>query len=107
MAAVRAALTRVDNAPSWRYTDCMTPDLSAQHLSRFLLDTYEGGSFIERLMLRYRPYICPFDEVLRRVPAGARVLDMGCGIGYLCALTAANCAPSRVLGIDVNADAIH
>jgi 2-polyprenyl-3-methyl-5-hydroxy-6-metoxy-1,4-benzoquinol methylase len=39
-------------------------------------------------MQQYRPYICPFEEVLRFVPERAEVLDVGCGDGLLLGLLA-------------------
>lgn len=47
---------------------------------------------------KYRPWI---SDLLRRIPAGGRVLDIGCGIGVPVAksLTAAGC---RVTGVDIS-----
>lgn len=42
---------------------------------------YEDASLFFRLIARGRPYICPFQPVIDWVPAGSRLLDIGCGSG--------------------------
>jgi 2-polyprenyl-3-methyl-5-hydroxy-6-metoxy-1,4-benzoquinol methylase len=56
---------------------------------------------------RLRPLICPFEEILRRVPAGGgRVLDVGCGVGIMSALAAGLGRAASVIGFDVSRRAI-
>ena len=40
-----------------------------------------GG--LERILVTYRPAICPFEWILEAVPARSSVLDIGCGSGFL------------------------
>jgi SAM-dependent methyltransferase len=56
------------------------------------------------MRLRQRWYGTPFDAVLARVPAGARVVDVGCGFGLLAAALAVE--GRRVTGIDLDAGKI-
>lgn len=58
------------------------------------------------LITRLRPFICPFDELLQRVPPDARVLDVGCGVGIMSVLAAGPGQAREVMGFDVAAKAI-
>ncbi|MBN3896015.1 MAG: methyltransferase domain-containing protein [Nostoc sp. NOS(2021)] len=40
-------------------------------------------SGLAALKTRYRPFICPLDLVLAKIPEGARLYDIGCGTGAL------------------------
>jgi 2-polyprenyl-3-methyl-5-hydroxy-6-metoxy-1,4-benzoquinol methylase len=59
-----------------------------------------------RLLQRWRPRICPFDVLLRHVPAGSTVLDVGCGAGLLLGLLARTGRLGRGTGFDASGDAI-
>lgn len=58
------------------------------------------------LLIRWRPYIAPFERVLARIPPGSEVLDVGCGAGMLSTLAAATGLASRVHGFDTSEKAI-
>jgi 2-polyprenyl-3-methyl-5-hydroxy-6-metoxy-1,4-benzoquinol methylase len=47
---------------------------------------FEDGPWLLRTMQHYRPYICPFHELLPFVPAESTVLDVGCGSGLFLGL---------------------
>lgn len=55
---------------------------------------------------RLRPYICPFEELLRRIPSGATVLDVGCGAGIMSALAAGPGRAREVTGFDISRKSI-
>jgi 2-polyprenyl-3-methyl-5-hydroxy-6-metoxy-1,4-benzoquinol methylase len=55
---------------------------------------------------RQRPKICPFHELLPLVPAGARVLDVGCGSGLWAGLLAVTHRAASVYGFDTSQKAI-
>jgi SAM-dependent methyltransferase len=50
----------------------------------------------------YRPYSCPFGDLIRLVPEGAAVADVGCGSGMFLSLVLAARKPSRVLGLEIS-----
>ena len=55
--------------------------LTAADIAALTREIYTDGSAARRMMMYGRPYICPFEELIRRTPEGASVLDVGCGDG--------------------------
>ena len=82
--------------------DDQTPAAVAT-LSRQL---YTNGPVVARAMQHYRPYISPFGLLMRLVPPGSRVLDIGCGGGLFLGLLARAGRIRRGLGIDTSQRAI-
>ena len=62
-----------------------------------------ASSFVEKLKIKYRPVICPFDTLLSYADGKKSVFDIGCGSGQFCALVAKNTAVERIMGIEINA----
>ena len=60
-----------------------------------------------RLLQGYRPYICPFEEILPHIPKGASVLDIGCGAGLFLGLLADAGGIRKGCGLDISDQAIH
>lgn len=52
-------------------------------LARELRVPCKEMSGIAAFKTRYRPFICPLDLVLSRIPEGSRFYDIGCGTGAL------------------------
>lgn len=75
-------------------------------LSAIATRLYTRGPLLLRTLNRYRPFICPFELLLERVPRGAFVLDVGCGGGLLLALLSATGRLGRGLGFDSSHAAI-
>jgi 2-polyprenyl-3-methyl-5-hydroxy-6-metoxy-1,4-benzoquinol methylase len=82
-------------------------ELTPAALSRMAAAIYPEGPVLFRALQRYRPYICPFEELIPEVPADASVLDIGCGGGLFLGLV--NAAGLRPLGtgFDVSVPAIR
>jgi 2-polyprenyl-3-methyl-5-hydroxy-6-metoxy-1,4-benzoquinol methylase len=59
-----------------------------------------------RKLQHWRPYICPFEELIKHVPQGASVLDAGCGGGLFLALLAATGKRITGHGFDISPVAI-
>lgn len=64
------------------------------------LAVFDALPLVERLFVRGRYFTAPLREVERRVPAVARVADVGCGHGVLSALLAFGHPGREVLGAD-------
>jgi len=82
------------------------PD-SPRAVSRFLDEAFAHQRGLGGRITRLRPYICPFEELLRRMPAGASVLDVGCGVGIMSALALGPGRARRVFGFDISSRAIE
>lgn len=57
-----------------------------------------GG--LNRLLIRLRPFICPFEDLLEAVPFDAEALDIGCGSGFWLYLVWLQKNPKHITGID-------
>ena len=72
-------------------------------LVQFLSAQNPNAKFLDRLKIVYRPYICPFDELLRLIPKEASVFDIGCGSGQFALLIAEYSAPKKIKGVEIDA----
>lgn len=81
--------------------------LTARSISGIAQRLYPDGPPLRRLLNQYRPFICPFEEVIKDVPRGSAVLDVGCGSGLLLGLLADQDPGLRATGFDVNEAAIE
>lgn len=83
--------------------------VTAAELSAAARRLYTDGPLLRRKLQHWRPYICPFERLIRHVPQGARILDIGCGGGLFLGLLAergrldGGCG----LGFDISAGAIE
>lgn len=61
-----------------------------------------GKGYVERLKAVYRPYICPFDDLLLYVNAQNAVFDIGCGQGQFALLLAEFAHPRALGGVEIS-----
>lgn len=85
----------------------MLPFTSRADVLDAVASVYVDGPWLARTLQRYRPYICPFEALVDRVPAGSRVLDVGCGSGLFLALLAKRARLVQGLGFDVRQAAVR
>lgn len=52
---------------------------TASQLSGIAWTLYADSPPFAKALLTYRPYICPFEDLLPHVPVDSNVLDFGCG----------------------------
>ena len=74
---------------------------SPNSLVSFLKQIHSRAGLIARVKIAYRPYICPFSELLALVSAGDRVFDVGAGSGQFCLLLAEFAHAGWVGGIEI------
>src|SRR5260370_21093982 len=58
-------------------------------VSRIRREAYCDLRFWHWLIVCLRPFICPFEEVLSRIPPGTPLVDVGCGAGIVTTLATA------------------
>lgn len=78
------------------------PAVSNAEIIDFLSTTTANATFIQQLKIRYRPYVCPFDELLAYAGQARNVYDIGCGSGQFCALVARFTDVQDVRGIEID-----
>ncbi len=69
--------------------------------------THASSSFIDKLKIAYRPYICPFNELLEHIPENSSVFDIGCGSGMFLSLVQEFKNPSKVFGIEISSELVQ
>lgn len=65
-----------------------------------VLKLYSG--FFERLYIRLRFLICPFEKVESHIPKKGKIADVGCGTGLFAFYLALTSKRREVYGIDLN-----
>ncbi len=87
--------------------EAMPVPRSPSEVTAMLERLYSHTSGLLRLLIQLRPWICPFEEVLTRIPPKTgNLLDVGCGIGLASALTAGSGLAARIVGFDTSARVI-
>lgn len=77
-----------------------------RHLAKAL---YQDESRVAyRLLQTYRPYLCPFQQILDQIPSEKpRVLDVGCGAGLFLLLLGSLDLIHSGTGFDISGDAVR
>jgi len=75
---------------------------SNTEIVNFLSSTTANATFLQKLKIKYRPYVCPFDELLVYANAEKSVYDVGCGSGQFCALVAKFTDTKDIKGIEID-----
>ncbi len=68
----------------------------------FFRNRAPNARFVDRLKIRYRPYICPFERLLHFIDRNAAVFDIGCGSGQFCLLASEFSDARRIHGIEID-----
>ncbi len=55
----------------------------------------------------YRPYICPFDDILNNLPNQISLFDIGCGSGSFLSLVNEFKNPSKLAGVEISNDLVE
>lgn len=76
--------------------------ISNTELVEFLSTTTADATFLQKLKIRYRPYVCPFNELLEYAEGASSVYDVGCGSGQFAALVANFTNVKDIYGIEID-----
>jgi SAM-dependent methyltransferase len=74
---------------------------SNKELSSFLKIKNPKMSLLDKLKVVYRPYICPFSELLTEVKNVDSVFDIGCGSGQLLLLISEFTEVKKIGGVEI------
>jgi 2-polyprenyl-3-methyl-5-hydroxy-6-metoxy-1,4-benzoquinol methylase len=75
--------------------------MTSSELVDFLKQNYVDGRLIDKWKFIYRPYICPFKDLLKEIGSGKKIIDIGCGSGQFALLLAEFIKPKAIYGIDI------
>lgn len=67
----------------------------------FLSSKTANAGFIDKLKIKFRPIICPFDILLQEIHPNDSVFDIGCGSGQFCTLVAKFTPAKKIHGIEI------
>lgn len=68
----------------------------------FLNLNFDSIGFVDRLKIRYRPYVCPLDDLLSMASGYRSVYDIGCGNGQFVLLLAEFTDVFDLKGIEIS-----
>jgi SAM-dependent methyltransferase len=81
--------------------------LTPKDMSAIARDLYSGTHGLRKVIQVWRPYICPFDIIIKSVTKGSSVFDIGCGGGLFLGLLAHLDPSITGTGIDASSNAIE
>lgn len=76
--------------------------LTNNDIVTFLSSTTANATFLQKLKIKYRPFVCPFDELIDYANPRDSVYDIGCGSGQFAALIANFTDVNTIKGIEID-----
>lgn len=76
--------------------------MTNKEIIKFLTSTTVNAGFVDKLKIKYRPIICPFNDLINYAATVKSVFDVGCGSGQFCALIAKYTPVDKIKGIEIN-----
>lgn len=80
--------------------------LTNNSLVKFLSNKSKNESFVQRLKIAYRPFICPFVELVTLAQSHTSAYDIGCGAGQFCLLLAEYTPITKLAGVEIKKELI-
>lgn len=84
-----------------------TMGLSSKELSEYLHSIYTHASKIDKLKIIYRPYICPFTDLINACKDSKSIMDIGCGSGQFLLLLSQYTKATNLGGIEISATLVN
>jgi 2-polyprenyl-3-methyl-5-hydroxy-6-metoxy-1,4-benzoquinol methylase len=72
----------------------------------FLKSKAKTNDLISNLKISYRPYICPFNNILNQIGENKKIFDIGFGNGMLLAICDKYLNPQKLGGVEIDDDLI-
>lgn len=82
-------------------------NINQTSLANAARDYSEAFSGTRRFLIRHRPKICPFDQILAFIEPDNKIFDIGCGSGFLLYAALVLRQISGGYGVDVDSPAIE
>lgn len=76
-------------------------------LVKFLSSKSVETDLISKIKIAYRPYVCPFEEILELIGRKKSIFDIGCGSGMLLAVIAHYQEPVKLGGLEVSKNLVE
>lgn len=76
--------------------------MTNSEIIKFLTSKTTNAGFVDKLKIKYRPIICPFNDLIDFAMDKKSVFDIGCGSGQFCALIAKYTNVEKIMGIEIN-----
>lgn len=67
-----------------------------------LHNLYQKAGWLDKLYLKLRWQLCPFEEIEKYVPQSGKIYDLGCGVGILSNLLAFKSPDREIIGVDLS-----
>lgn len=89
-----------------RAPDAAARQLSDAEIAGLAFTAYRTAPPLVRALQALRPAICPLERLVREIPPGSELLDVGCGAGLLLLAAAASGRLAAGHGVDISERAI-
>lgn len=76
--------------------------VSNKEIIEYLTSKTLNAGFVDKLKIKYRPIICPFDTLLGYAAHAESVFDIGCGSGQFCSLIAKFTPVTKISGVEIS-----
>ncbi len=73
----------------------------------FLSSLSLDSGLIQKLKVKYRPLVCPFEDLLSFTDSKRSAFDVGCGAGQFCALLAEFTDLKKIHGIEIDRELVN
>ena len=69
---------------------------------KFFTSKTTNARFVDKMKIKYRPFICPFNDLIGFAANKKSMFDIGCGSGQFCALIAKYTGVEKIIGIEIS-----
>ncbi|OFX69152.1 MAG: hypothetical protein A2X12_07100 [Bacteroidetes bacterium GWE2_29_8] len=85
----------------------MSKNISKKDIYNFLKNNTAKTSILNKLKIVYRPFICPFDELLNEIEINSSLFDIGCGSGQFLSIVAKFKSSKALGGVEIDSELVN